>query len=189
MSDATGTNGTSSSSTGPAPGTSPGSAGSVGSATAPRTLKARLQSDLTAAMRARDELRMATLRMALTAVRSEEVVGDAARQLSDDEVVTVLGREAKKRREAATAFEDAGRSEQAERERDELGVLETYLPTQLSDQELAAIVAEEVAAAAASGAGGLAAMGRVMKAVQPRVTGRAEGGRVAAEVRRLLSAG
>lgn len=151
------------------------------------SLKQRLQADLTTSMRARDEVRTAALRMALTAVRAEEVVGDVARQLSDGEVVTVLGREAKKRREAAMAFDGAGRAEQADRERRELAVLEAYLPAQLSDEDLTAVVAEEVAAVAAAGATGMAAMGRVMKAVQPRVAGQAEGGRVAAEVRRQLS--
>lgn len=150
-------------------------------------LKSRLQSDLTEAIRARDEVTSATLRMALTAVRSAEVAGDEQRELSDDEVVAVLGREAKKRKEAATAFADAGRAESAERERAELAVLEGYLPQQLSDDELGALVDEAVAAAAADGASGMAAMGRVMKAVQPRVAGRADGGRVAAEVRRRLS--
>jgi uncharacterized protein YqeY len=99
----------------------------------------------------------------------------------------VLGKEAKKRREAAEAFDDAGRDELADRERAELEVLQTYLPAQLPDEELVALVGEEVAAAAASGATGMPAMGRVMKAVQPRVAGRAEGSRVAAEVRRQLS--
>lgn len=156
---------------------------------APVTFKDRLRADLTAAMRSRDEVRTAALRMALTAVRAEEVSGDVARELSDDEIVSVLGREAKKRREAAAAFEGAGRREQAARERDELAVLATYLPAQLSDENLAVIVAEEVAAAVAAGASGMSAMGRVMKAVQPRVAGRAEGARVAAEVRRQLTAG
>lgn len=154
--------------------------------TAP-ALKARLQSDLTEAMRGRDELRTATLRMALTAVRSEEVAGSVARELSDDEVVTVLGREAKKRREAATAFQDAGRAQQAQRERDELVVLQGYLPAQLSDTDLTALVARAVAEVAAAGTTGMGAMGRVMKAVQPQVAGKAEGGRVAAEVRRQLA--
>ncbi len=153
------------------------------------SLKGRLQADLTASMRARDGVRTAALRMALTAVRTEEVGGDVARELSDDETITVLGREVKKRREAAAAFEDAGRAEQAARERAELTVLEAYLPAQLSDAELADLVAEEVTAAASAGARGMAGMGRVMKAVQPRVAGRAEGARVAAEVRRQLSAG
>jgi uncharacterized protein YqeY len=152
------------------------------------TLKDRLQADLTASMRARDEARTAALRMALTAVRTEEVAGKASRDLSDGEVIAVLGREVKKRREAADAFEGAGRAEQAARERDELAVLSGYLPVQLSDDDLAAIVAEEVAAAAVAGTTGMPAMGRVMKAVQPRVAGQAEGGRVAAEVRRQLSA-
>jgi uncharacterized protein YqeY len=150
-------------------------------------LKDRLQSDLTEAIRSRGELQAATLRMALTAIRSEEVAGAVARELTDAEVVTVLGREAKKRREAATAFEDAGRTDKAQRERDELGVLQGYLPAQLADEDVAAIVAEEVAAAAAAGATGMGAMGRVMKAVQPRIAGQAEGGRVAAEVRRQLA--
>ncbi len=150
-------------------------------------LKSRLQSDLTDAIRTRDEVRAATLRMALTAVRSEEVAGKSARTLSDADVVGVLGREAKKRREAVSAYEQAGRPDRAERETAELAVLEGYLPAQLSGDELGAIVAEAVAAARAEGASGPAAMGRVMKAVQPRVAGRAEGGRVAAEVRRRLA--
>jgi uncharacterized protein YqeY len=150
-------------------------------------LKARLQSDLTDSIRARDAVRSATLRMALTAVRSAEVAGTVSRELDDDEVLAVLGREAKKRREAAEAFDDAGRAELADRERAELGVLQTYLPAQLSDEDLVAVVSEGVAAAAASGATGMPAMGRVMKAVQPKVAGRAEGSRVAAEVRRQLA--
>ena len=146
-------------------------------------LKPRLQSDLTDAMRARDAVRAGTIRMALTAVKSEEVAGKQARELSDDEVVAVLAKEAKKRREAATAYDDAGRPELAERERAELAILVDYLPAQLSDEELQAIVAGEIAAA---GAAGPSAMGKVMKAVQSRIAGRAEGGRVAAEVRRQL---
>jgi len=148
-------------------------------------LKERLQSDLTAAMKARDELRAATLRMALTAVTTEEVAGKQARVLSDDEVMTVLTREAKKRREAAEAFDGAGRSELASRERAEGEVLAGYLPAQLGDDELVELVR---AAIAETGAEGPKAMGQVMKVVQPQVTGRAEGGRVAAEVRRQLGA-
>ncbi len=155
--------------------------------TGPAALKDRMQSDLTEAIRSRDELTAATLRMALTAVKSEEVAGDVARTLSDAEVVTVLGREAKKRREAATAFADAGRAAQAARERAELGVLESYLPAQLSDADLEAIVTAAVAEVTAGGASGMAAMGRVMKIVQPKVAGQADGGRVAAEVKRRLS--
>lgn len=152
-------------------------------------LKQRLQSDLTEAIRSRDEVTAATLRMALTAIRSGEVAGTVARELSDDEVLAVLGKEGKKRREAATAFADAGRAEQAARELAELAVLEGYLPQQLSDDDLAALVTAAIADAAASGATGMAAMGRVMKAVQPQVAGRAEGGRIAAEVKRQLAAG
>jgi uncharacterized protein YqeY len=150
-------------------------------------LKSRLQSDLTDAIRTRDEVRAATLRLALTAVRSEEVAGKSARTLSDADVVGVLGREARKRREAVAAFAEAGRADRAERESAELAVLEEYLPAQLTDEELAAIVAEAVTQVQAEGASGPAAMGRVMRAVQPRTAGRAEGGRVAAEVRRRLS--
>lgn len=152
-------------------------------------LKQRLQSDLTEAIRSRDEVTAATLRMALTAIRSGEVAGTVARELSDDEVLAVLGKEGKKRREAATAFADAGRTEQSARELAELAVLEGYLPQQLSDDDLAALVTSAIADAASSGATGMAAMGRVMKAVQPQVAGRAEGGRIAAEVKRQLAAG
>jgi hypothetical protein len=146
-------------------------------------LKDQLQADLTAAMKARDELRSATLRMVLTAVRTEEVAGKTARELDDAEVVTVLGREAKKRREAAEAFEQGGRPESAERERAEGEVIATYLPAQLGDDELRDLVA---AAIGETGASGPQAMGQVMKVVTPKTAGRAEGGRVAAEVRRQL---
>jgi uncharacterized protein YqeY len=149
-------------------------------------LKDRMQADLTEAIRGRDELRAATLRMVLTAVKSAEVAGSQARTLDDEEVLAVLRTEAKKRREAAEAFDGAGRAERAERERAEEQVIASYLPAQLSDEEVSAIVAEEVAAAAAAGAAGMGAMGRVMGAVRPRVGQRAEGGRVAAEVRRQL---
>jgi hypothetical protein len=146
-------------------------------------LKDRLETDLRSAMKARDELVTSTLRMTLAAVRNAEVAGDRARELGEDEVQAVITREAKKRREAATAFADAGRAEQAERERAEEGVLATYLPSQLSDQELTGIVAEALAGVDTSGR---AAMGQAMKAAQGAVAGRAEGGRVAAEVRRQL---
>lgn len=148
-------------------------------------LKDRLQADLTAAMKSRDELRAATLRSLLTALRTEEVAGKAARELSDAEAVTVLTREAKKRREAAEAFEAGGRPDRAERERAEGEVIAGYLPAQLSDEELSSMVA---AAIAETGASGPAAMGQVMKVLTPRTAGRAEGGRVAAEVRRQLPA-
>ena len=147
-------------------------------------LKDRLQADLTAAMKARDEVTTATLRMLLAAVGVEEVAGKAARELSDDEVLKVVAREAKKRREAATAFADAGRTEQAERERAEERVLEAYLPAQLSDDELAALVRDAVAE---TGASGPRDMGAVMKVVVPKVAGRAEGGRVSAAVKAALT--
>ena len=146
-------------------------------------LKDRLQADLTTAMKARDELRTATLRMALTAVKTEEVSGGAARELADDEVLKVLAREAKKRRESATAYTDAGRAELAEREDAERVVLEEYLPSQLSDEELAALVA---AAVAEAGATSPQQMGAVMKLVTSPVSVRAEGGRVAAAVKKAL---
>jgi hypothetical protein len=148
------------------------------------TLKEKLETDLSSAMKARDEVRTRTLRMALTAVKNEEVAGKQSRELSDDDVVKVLTREAKKRREAATAFGDAGREEQAQAERDEGAVLEEYLPAQLSDEELTALVADAIAE---TGAAGPRAMGQVMKSVNPKVAGRAEGGRVAAEVKRQLA--
>lgn len=148
------------------------------------SLKQTLRADLQIAMRSRDELRTATLRMALTAITNEEVAGDTARQLSQDELLVVLRREAKKRREAATAFADGGRPERAERELAELAVVEGYLPAQLDDHELEALVA---AAIGQTGATGPRAMGQVMKAVQVAVAGRADGGRVSGEVRRQLA--
>ncbi len=146
-------------------------------------LKDRLRADLTAAMKARDEVRTRTLRMALTSVSKEEVAGASARELTDDEVMQVLTKEAKRRREAAEAFAAAGRDEQAAAERAEGAILDGYLPAQLTDEEIAALVAEVVAE---TGASGMAATGQVMKAVTPRVAGRADGARVAAEVRRKL---
>ena len=147
-------------------------------------LKDRLQADLTTSMKARDELTTATLRMALTAVGNEEVAGKTARQLTDDEVLKILAREGKKRREAADAFTAGGRADRAERELAEGAVLDAYLPAQLSDDELTALVQ---AAVAEAGASGPQAMGAVMKLVTPQVAGRAEGGRVAAAVRAALA--
>lgn len=149
-------------------------------------LKERLRADLTDAMRARDQVRLRTLRMALSSITNEEVSGSAAHELSDADIVKVLTREAKKRREAAEAFAAAGRAEQAEAERAEGDVLAGYLPAQLSDDELVSLV---TAAIAETGAAGLPGLGKVMKTVTPRVAGRADGARVAAEARRQLSAG
>jgi uncharacterized protein YqeY len=147
-------------------------------------LKDRLHADLTASMKARDELTTATLRMVLTAIGNEEVAGKAARQLSDDEVLKVITREAKKRREAAEAFASGGRPDRAERELAEGAVIDAYLPAQISDDELESLVREAVTE---SGASGPQAMGAVMKVIGPKVAGRAEGGRVAAAVRAALA--
>ncbi|HEY0806328.1 MAG TPA: GatB/YqeY domain-containing protein [Pseudonocardiaceae bacterium] len=152
-------------------------------------LKARLRADMTTAMKARDSLRTGVLRMALAAVSTEEVAGDTARELSDDEVQRVLAREVRKRKEAATAFEGAGRAEQAEAELAEADVLSAYLPSQLDDAELTTIVDKAVAAIAEQTGGqpGQRQMGQVMKAVNAEVAGRAEGARVAALVRARLT--
>jgi uncharacterized protein YqeY len=147
-------------------------------------LKDRLRGDLTEAMKARDEVRTRTLRMALTSITRDEVAGPSARELTDDEVISVLTREAKRRREAAEAFAAAGRDEQAAAERAEGVILDGYLPAQLSDEELAAMVETVIDE---TGASGMAAMGQVMRALSPRVAGRADGARVAAEGRRRLS--
>jgi uncharacterized protein YqeY len=148
-------------------------------------LKDRLRADLTTAMKARDELRSGTLRMVLSAVTNAEVAGKQARELSDDDIVGVLTTEAKKRREAATAFSDAGRTAQAEREVAEAGVIADYLPEQLSEQEIADLVTSAIAQIGAVDEG-MRAMGKVMGVVTPQTKGRADGGAVAAEVRRQL---
>lgn len=150
-------------------------------------MKQALQADLTEAIRARDEVTASTLRMALAAVTTEEVAGRAARTLSDAEVVAVLTKEAKKRREAAAAFAQGGRPELAEREQAELAVLTRYLPEPLTEQEVAAMVAAAVQSAADGGATGMAAMGRVMKPLTAQTAGRFDGGRLAALVREALS--
>lgn len=146
-------------------------------------LKERLRGDLTDAMRSRDQVRLRTLRMALASIMNEEVSG-TAHELSDEDILKILTREAKKRREAAAAYEAAGRADQAAAELAEGDVLADYLPAQLADDELTRLVA---AAIAETGASGMPGMGKVMKAVTPQVGGRADGARVAAEVRRQLS--
>lgn len=148
------------------------------------TLKARLEADLRESMKARDELLTSTLRMAIAAVRTAEVAGKQARELTDDEVLGVLTKEAKKRREAAEAFAGAGRADSADKERAEEEIISRYLPAQLSDAEIADIVG---AALAEGGFTTMGQMGPAMKAAQAAVAGRAEGGRVAAEVRRQLA--
>lgn len=150
------------------------------------TLKDRLKSDLTEAMRAREETRVSTLRMVLTAIQNAEVAGDEAVVLSDDQTVAVLRAEAKKRAEAAQIYADGGRAESAAKERAELAVIEGYLPAAMSADDLAAIVAEEVARAAAAGATGGKAMGTVVKAVRERVGAGADGSAIAAMVKDAL---
>ncbi len=150
------------------------------------SMKDRIQGDLTTAMKARDEVSSSTLRMVLTAITNEEVSGKSARVLTDEDVVTVLGREAKKRKEAAEAYDAAQRPELAARERAELAVIDAYLPEQLSEDEVRAIVDAAVAQVASTGASGGAAMGQVMKIVQPQVKGKADGGQVAALVKAAL---
>jgi uncharacterized protein len=148
-------------------------------------LKDRLRNDLTASMKARDSLRSSTLRMLLTSVTNAEVAGKAQRELSDDDIVGVLSTEAKKRREAAEAYADAGRVDSATKERAEADIIADYLPEQLGEDEIGALVASTIASLGVSGEG-MRAMGRVMGALQPQVKGRADGGAVAAEVRRQL---
>lgn len=151
------------------------------------TLKQKLKDDLTTAMREKDTLVVDTLRMVLAAITTEEVSGKEARELSDQEIITVLTREAKKRREASTAYKDAGRLELAEKEEAESAVINIYLPEALSEKEISEIIAKAVETAAASGQTGPSAMGAVMKIVQPQVAGRADGGIVAGLVKQALS--
>jgi uncharacterized protein YqeY len=148
-------------------------------------LKDRLRTDLTAAMKARDGLRSSTLRMVLTSITNAEVAGKQSRELTDDDIVGVLSTEAKRRREAAEAFEEAGRTQMAEKERAEAAVIAEYLPAQLSEAEIADLVTSTIATLGV-GEEGMRAMGKVMGALQPQIKGRADGGAVAAEVRRQL---
>lgn len=150
-------------------------------------LKDRLRTDLTAAIKGRDEVRSSTLRMVLTAITNAEVAGKEQRELSDDDIIGVLSTEAKKRREAATAFEDGGRAEMAAKEKAEAVVIADYLPAQLSEDEIRDIVTAAIEKTGAAGEG-MRSMGKVMGVVQPQVKGKADGGAVAAEVRRQLGA-
>ncbi len=149
-------------------------------------LKEQLRANLTTAMKARDEVGSATLRMVLTAITNQEVAGKEAKTLTDDEVIAVLSKEAKKRRESVEAYQAADRPELADRESAELAIIAAYLPAQLSDDEVIALVTEAIAQ---SGATGMQGMGSVMKIVQPQTAGRADGSKVAAEVKRQLLAG
>ena len=148
------------------------------------SIKEQLKKDLTEAIRSRDEITSGTIRMVLTAITNEEVAGKEARVLSDDEVITVLSREGKKRREAAEAFENAGRADKAALEKSEGEVIAKYLPAQLSEADIAAIIAEAIAA---TGAAGPADMGKVMGAVKPKIAGKADGGVVSALVKAALN--
>jgi uncharacterized protein len=150
-------------------------------------MKQRLQEDLTAAIRSRDEVRSATIRLALSAIKTEEVAGKEARELSEAEVITVLSKEAKKRKEAADVYRQAGAEDRALAEEAELAVLAEYLPQALSSAEVEQIVKAAVAQAAADGLTGMKAMGAVMKVVQPQTLGRADGAEVAALVKQLLA--
>lgn len=150
------------------------------------SVKARLQTDLTAAMKARDETALSTIRMLRAAIMNAEVAGDQAVDLTDEQAIAVLKSEAKQRAESAGVYEENDRPESAAKERAELEVIERYLPAAMGDAELAAIVDEEVAAAAASGAEGGKAMGMVIKAVRDRAGATADGSRIAALVKAKL---
>lgn len=144
----------------------------------------QLRTDLTAAMKARDETKTATLRMALAALQAAAVAGKEAREIDDDEALKILAREVKKRDEAAEAFAAAGRDDRAAQERAERDVLSAYLPAPLADDELTALVEEVLAGGGFTGAG---AMGPAMKAVTAAVAGRADGKRVSTMVRERLA--
>jgi uncharacterized protein YqeY len=148
-------------------------------------LKDRLRSDLTTAIKGRDQVRSSTLRLVLSAITNAEVAGKVARDLTDEEIVGVLSTEAKKRREAATAFADAGRIELADKETAEAAVIADYLPEQLDAAAITGIVTAAIQQTGAAGEG-IRAMGKVMGVLQPQVRGRADGAAVAAEVKRQL---
>lgn len=154
---------------------------------AQESVKARLQADLTVAMKARDEVATSTIRMLRAAITNAEVAGDEAVELTDDQAIAVLRSEAKKRTESAEVYEQAGRDESAAKERSELVIIERYLPAAMDDEQLAAIVDEEIGRAAAAGAEGGKAMGMVIKAVRQRAGASADGGRIAALVKERLA--
>jgi uncharacterized protein YqeY len=149
-------------------------------------LKETLQSDLTEAIRARDELKSGTIRMVLTAITMEEVSGKEARTLTDTEIITVLSREAKKRKEASEAYAEAGRADRADREKAEGEIIALYLPTQLTSEEIEEMIAEAIAE---TGATGPAGMGLVMKIISPKIAGKADGGSVSGLVKAALTGG
>ena len=147
-------------------------------------LKERLQSDLTESIRRRDEITSGTIRMVLTAITMEEVSGKSARQLSDTEIITVLSREAKKRREAAEAFEAGSRLDRAALERSEGEIIAQYLPAQLSEGELLEMINQAIVETGAAGPSGV---GLVMKVLAPKIAGKADGGVVSAAVKAALA--
>jgi uncharacterized protein YqeY len=148
------------------------------------SIKDQLKLDLTEAIRSRDEIVSGTIRMVLTAITNEEVSGKEARQLSDEEVIAVLSREAKKRREAAEAFAEAGRTDKATLEKAEGEVIAKYLPAQLTEADIAAMIAEAIAA---TGAAGPADMGKVMGAIKGKIAGKADGSVVSSLVKAALN--
>ena len=147
-------------------------------------LKEKLQTDLTDAIRARDEVKSGTVRMLLAAITNEEVAGKAAKVLTDAEIITVLSREAKKRREAVEAYTQAKREDLANKEKAEAAVIALYLPEQLSEADIKKLIAEAIAE---TGAAGPASMGLVMKVLQPRIAGKADGGMVSGLVKAALT--
>ena len=152
-----------------------------------QSLKDRLKQDLTAAMRARDEVAKATLRMLLTTIANAEVSGKQQIELNDDQVMGLVRSELGKRTEAAEIYQTAGRTELEAIERAEANVLTVYLPPQLSSEVLDGIVAEEVARVAAEGIQGARAMGAVIKGVRERVGAQAEGSKISALVKAALN--
>ena len=148
------------------------------------SIKEQLRLDLTEAIRSRDELVSGTIRMVLSAITNEEVAGKEARVLSDDEVITVLSREAKKRREASEAFEAAGRTDKATLEKTEGEVIAKYLPAQLSSDDIKTIIATAIAS---TGAAGPSDMGKVMGAIKPLIAGKADGSIVSTLVKEALN--
>ncbi len=147
-------------------------------------LKEKLQSDLTDAIRSKDAIKSGTIRMLLAAITNEEVAGKSAKVLSDAEVITVLSREAKKRREAVEAYTNAKRDDLANKEKEEAAVIALYLPEQLSEADIKKLITDAIAETSASGPAG---MGLVMKVLQPKIAGKADGGLVSTLVKAALS--
>ena len=150
------------------------------------SLKEKLQTDLTSSMRNRDEVRSSTIRMILTSIKNEEVSGKEVRELSESELITVLSREAKKRREAAEAFDQAGAKDRAETERAEGAIIAEYLPKQLTEDEVKELIESAIKE---TGANSPAQMGLVMKNLQPKIAGKADGALVSSLVKAALAGG